>query len=475
MRLHPDQNGGWFLAPRPGEDAHVRHLNLAPLWETSSHDAVGEQAFLGHTAKLARSRALVTSALIASCLVLWWPLDGLLMPDEAHIQAFFQLRASALGVVSVSWLCFWLTRPVRTWTAVLAAGFYALFMVCVGLALGRLGVTSWLGDAFIGLLPMALLPMDLRTRGLANTGLGLALLGGYFLPYPDNLEAPGAWGQISFAVFAVLAALAAGEISQRNLRQTFFSQRELERVNAQLADLTITLEQQVAQRTEELRALTQHTHSLQEAERRRLARDLHDDLGQHLTAMRYAVSRLEQSVEAEAPSDDTLMLIEDLDALLEGTHSTMHGVISRLRPRILDDLGLEAALEWLCEQTQANTGVPCRLEVDEAFGAHGASLSPQQALVLFRAAQEAITNALKHAAPSLITVRLGATAATAQVAVCDDGCGFEVRAPTGGFGLLGLHERARGGGGELTLLSTPGGGATLRVVLPLQTTQEDTP
>ena len=468
---------GWGIASRVRVVTNGIH-SLLPSWGApTAPRPIDEEAFSHYAARMTRHQALLMSVMVALSAAAWWPLDHLVMPDQAHVDVFFWMRVGICVVMALSFAAFWTIRVSPRRTLAMAMAFYASFLLIVGLALGKLGLMSWLGDAYLGLIPMGFVLMPLSRRAVANVALASTLLIGFFAPYPANLGAPEAYGQLSFAVFAVLLSVATGEITYRSTRSAFFAHQALDRANGHLGELTETLEERVAEQTRELRALATHTSQLQEAERRRLARDLHDDLGQHLTAMRYTVSRIEEHVSSGADSDDTLMLIEDLGALLGGTAATMHGVVVRLRPRILDDLGLEAAVAWLCERTRASSGLPCALEVTPAFQAHAAGLDAPQALIMFRATQEAITNALKHAEPTALAVQLDATDDAATVTITDDGRGFQFDDPlaaaqrdeaqAGGFGLFGLRERVRSGAGSLTIRSSAGRGARLRVTLPL--------
>ncbi len=189
--------------------------NLLPplMHPVAEVGAEGEEAFRDYAAALTRQMGLLTSALITLCILVWWPLDWALMPDAQHIDAFFQLRASAATLMAVAFVALWTTRLRYAPTLIMATGFYAGFLGCIGLALGRLGVMGWLGDAYLGIVPMALIPMRLRWRIAATSLVGLTLVGGFFGPFPAHLGKLDALGQLSFMVFAVLFTIAVGENS----------------------------------------------------------------------------------------------------------------------------------------------------------------------------------------------------------------------------------------------------------------------
>ncbi|MFO0602273.1 MAG: sensor histidine kinase [Polyangiales bacterium] len=424
-----------------------------------------ERAFDAYAAQLTAQLGVLTAAAMLAFTLAWWPVDRLVERAPAHIAAFSTLRVRAVlievtgGLAMLRWP--WAQRRATA----LAGVVIAAFLGSIGHALGALGSEGlgYLGDACLGVVPVAFVPMPLARRVPMTVMVGAALAAGFFLPFPANARVEGAGAQASFIVFAVLFSLTVGEMTQRVTRRAFFQRRELDRANASLAALTGSLTAQVAARTEQLRALATHLDGALESERRRIARDLHDDLGQRLTALRYTVARLESRVAQRTEAVD--LLFEDLSALLEGAAETARGFVAALRPRVLDDEGLVAAAQWLCARTAEASGVRCALTVAPGFPRGVDRPSAGAALALFRVAQEAITNALKHAAPKGIDVSLDADGDRYAVTVRDDGAGFDVGAAHAGFGLLGMRERVHARGGELTVTAAPGAGTTVRAAL----------
>ncbi|MEZ4469834.1 MAG: sensor histidine kinase [bacterium] len=376
-------------------------------------------------------------------------------------------------------------RTLFRWSAarrralVLAPLIHVSFALVLGLSLGSLGAEGlpWLADALLVIGPSVVLPLRLGRRILATAAVATALLGGFFLPDPSTLAGPAAWGQVSFAVFAAVFSITTGEVLLRILRRVFFQRQELDRANAALASLTDSLAARVAEKTRELTALARHLDRALEAERRRIARDLHDDLGQLLTAIRYTLARLDARL-PDRP-EDVALLLDDLTGLVDGTRASVRGFLTDLRPRVLDDYGLAAAAEWLCDRVQAAGDLRCTLAVEPAFpGAadvldteipmesEGLEPDADTSLALFRVLQEASTNALKHAGATTLALALRVEGPDLVVEVRDDGVGFDADAETAGFGLLGLRERLHAGGGELHVVSRPGAGTTLTARLP---------
>jgi signal transduction histidine kinase len=210
---------------------------------------------------------------------------------------------------------------------------------------------------------------------------------------------------------------------------------------------------------------------VQEDERRRLARELHDGIGQHLTALRHRLDVLARSEEIAAAGNGSLQQALQLcDIAIQETRT-----LSRLlRPQILDDLGLEAALRWLARHTAEGTG--CAIEVE--VGALPGPVDSDLSTLLFRVAQEALANAQKHANARNIVVRLSHRAEHLQLLVVDDGRGCDTTAAFAkssaghSTGLASIRERVRLFGGQFSLVSQPDEGLQLRVLLPFTTGEQ---
>lgn len=206
-----------------------------------------------------------------------------------------------------------------------------------------------------------------------------------------------------------------------------------------------------------------------EQERRMIARELHDELGQSVTAMRsMAVSIAQRSQGRDAGSEQAARVIADECSRL---YDAMHGIIPRLAPLVLDQFGLAEALADLVERTRrAQPGVEVVLDV--ALG--GRAVAADTALALYRAAQEGVTNALRHGRAGRITVRLEAAEATLRLAITDDGVGPPATLPREGhYGLRWLAERVEALGGRFALEPVAPHGARLRVELPAAVPQKE--
>lgn len=212
-----------------------------------------------------------------------------------------------------------------------------------------------------------------------------------------------------------------------------------------------------------LRELSAHMESVREEERKSIAREVHDELGQALTVLRMEVSLLRLNFGAQSPQ-----LMERILAMKEMVDRTIHmvrDVTSALRPPALD-LGLTAALEWLVEDLKGCPGINCVLRADD----YEVELDDSQATALFRIAQESLTNVLKHADANEAEVSLHVEQGRICLRVRDNGRGFSNGAAgkTGAFGLLGIRERALMLGGEVEIESVPDKGTCVSVCLPLR-------
>ena len=200
-----------------------------------------------------------------------------------------------------------------------------------------------------------------------------------------------------------------------------------------------------------------------ESERRRIARELHDDLGQQVALL---LSKLEMT------AHDRRLSMTQLRARLLETHnglqqlaSAIHNLSHRLYPARLRLLGLELTLRALCSEVSAGSGVRIRFRADGV----PFELSEAAALSLFRVTQESLQNALKHGAPSRIDVLLAGTHSQLTLRVVDNGKGFDARAAQpAGIGLMTMRERVEMVGGQLTVTTAPTGGAAIEATVPLE-------
>jgi PAS domain S-box-containing protein len=210
----------------------------------------------------------------------------------------------------------------------------------------------------------------------------------------------------------------------------------------------------------QLKTLSRRLFEVQEEERRHLARELHDEIGQALTAAKINL----QSVTGDNGSA-TFERLQETTAILDQLLGQIRQISLYLRPSMLDDLGLVPALRSLMDQQGRRASVEMRLSVDNLPESFDAKIQT----ICFRIAQEAITNALRHARAGRIDVNLRREGANLRLVIHDDGIGFDAEsahAQTAGLGLIGIKERAALVGGRAEIISAPNKGTTIEVSVP---------
>lgn len=229
---------------------------------------------------------------------------------------------------------------------------------------------------------------------------------------------------------------------------------------------------QEEERTRHAEELARQRIAAQEAERQRISRELHDEIAQALSTLLMYVDVVEREIPADA-----VCLREGIERIgiiarraLDGTRAISHD----LRPTILDDVGLTAALRWLAHEYADRHGGSIAVEISPE---EPTTLSAEQEVALFRIAQEALTNAGKHAAAARVCVSLSITGQQAMLVIEDNGRGFAPGCTarmdwTHGIGLHSMRERAALLGGDVTIDSAPGKGTCITAVVPLQQTGE---
>lgn len=242
---------------------------------------------------------------------------------------------------------------------------------------------------------------------------------------------------------------------------------------AELSQASASLSQEIAERTqaeealrrsnEELRQLSSHLESVREAERARIAREIHDELGSTLTALKMDLSWCVNNSERAryCPVDRVTEAMTLVDSALH----TVRKIATDLRPSILDHLGLWAAIEWQVQELQERSGLRCKASLPAE---NGANLDAERSTALFRIVQEALTNVVRHADATEVNVDAHAGPDDITIEIRDNGKGVsEARLQDAkSWGILGMSERIRFFGGELRITGMPGRGTTVNVRMP---------
>ncbi len=212
----------------------------------------------------------------------------------------------------------------------------------------------------------------------------------------------------------------------------------------------------------QLRLLSSRRETTKEEERKHMAREVHDELGQQLTALRMSISVLRLQFGKDQP-----LLVEHIQTLMtriDDIIQVVRNVATSLRPAALD-MGLTSALEWLVAEFSRNTGIACRLKAPEAR----LELDNERATAAFRVIQESLTNVARHAHASYVEIHLKSSRNQVLIEVRDDGRGFDPeQTRQGTLGMLGMRERGHMLGGAVTIDSTPGQGTCVQLQIPLQ-------
>jgi PAS domain S-box-containing protein len=216
---------------------------------------------------------------------------------------------------------------------------------------------------------------------------------------------------------------------------------------------------------QQMRALLAHIESVREEERTAIAREIHDELGQALTALKMDVSWIGRRLAGRQDGGDALReKLDDMSGMIDETIDRVRRISRDLRPGVLDDLGLLAAIEWQAQEVERRTGMS--LAVESNLG--DVRLPRDLATAVFRILQEALTNVCRHAEASRVVVRLSELDGRLRLQVDDDGKGISPQALASpkSLGLLGMHERVRRLGGWLHVGGEPGRGTQLIVDVP---------
>ncbi|HYU78233.1 MAG TPA: ATP-binding protein [Vicinamibacterales bacterium] len=222
----------------------------------------------------------------------------------------------------------------------------------------------------------------------------------------------------------------------------------------------------VAQHAErQLRQLSQQLVATQEEERRKLSRELHDHVGQMLTALRMELGRIDRlggsrDARVAAPVVECRQLVDEMVRLVRD-------LALGLRPSMLDDMGLQPTLEWQARDFSRRYGVPVDLHVEGNLD----TLSEPHRTCVYRVVQEALTNCIRHARASRVVINVHASSDALTLSVIDDGVGVAPTARHAGLGLRGIEERVRELGGRAVIESALGQGSTLTIELPLMQTE----
>jgi signal transduction histidine kinase len=234
-----------------------------------------------------------------------------------------------------------------------------------------------------------------------------------------------------------------------------------------MSDITdrMRIQNELQDSREQLRNLTVYLQSVREQERTNIAREIHDELAQALTALKMDVSWLDHRlpIDAQSLSEKT----KSMSKLIDSTIQTVKRISAELRPGILDDLGLVAAIEWQAEEFQNRTGISCNFTVDP----QDLTIDQDRSTAIFRIFQETLTNVARHARATRVAVSLKERAGKLTLRVMDNGIGIteEQISDSRSFGFIGMRERVIPWNGKISFKGIPDKGTTVIVRVGLDT------
>lgn len=225
----------------------------------------------------------------------------------------------------------------------------------------------------------------------------------------------------------------------------------------------------------ELQSLAKHLESAREQERMTIAREVHDDLGQALTAIKFDLSWMKRHL-PDGGADKLMGKIETATKMVNEAIQSVKSISTRLRPEILNDLGLEAAIEWYLDDFRKRTGIDCRSSIQSLTFASDC-MCDQLCISVFRIFQEALTNVARHSRATEIFVKLKKSDGRIEFEVNDNGVGINETYidGSGAFGLVGIRERVNAFGGKMGISGSSEEGTTLKVVLPFISSEDSLP
>lgn len=402
--------------------------------------------------KFIRDIYLIAGMITLFNVVYWLTDTWLLGAIPGAVEAFWLGRAK-LVVIAVITVIVHALAPQRVYLTALLAGAAAFYVI--GDLMGQVGSpsTPWFGFLY----PFVLISIGQWLTPLQRAGVvlfyGSAMLGGYFSANPAWLLDPLVGPSVGYFLYILAMSFLLGLFVDYTKVRYFMTQRDLKQARAHLED-------RVQERTQTLQRLVAQMDRVQDLERSRLARELHDEVGQLLTAQRLAMRLMKRRYNLR--QEDISPNLDQLEGLVEELTVQFREVLRTQRLSVLDELGLEKALQHLAHRSTTKLDLPCELRlVPPAL-----ELDPERALTVYRAVQEGVTNAAKHARATRLQVEVQASDGEIVATVTDDGVGIGAMGEGAGFGLLGIRERVLALGGTVDVGAPPGGGTRLQIRLP---------
>lgn len=438
----------------------------------SAEEAAAYSAYVNELALRFHVRAVVV---IAVAVVGWWPLDSLVFTSAETVALFSAMRGWLLAASTISFAVLWLSQRaawpsgvLQRWPSTVLQKHSGL-VTEVALLLSLIAVMGYhisqlpglSGLQYLHWMPLAVIPFPLEIAprlllvGAAYGTMWTAIALGI------STDSAALTAPMSFSAGVCFLSVVFGHWLFRLLESSYIHGRRLRA-------LTDELEQRVRSQNRDLAALAQQAMTVRDQERAWLTRELHDALGQELTAVGYVASfALRRAQEAEQKGGQGRQVsaaLEQLGHLVERTRHSIRLILHEMRPQILQNLKPEEAFRSLVASVERHSDLTANCDVHGEFPAFD---EPTWS-ALYRVLQEALTNVIRHAEATRVNVQIRRSDSHWEMSVRDDGRGMQ-QAPDGGdmrLGLVGIRERVAQVGGEVTWDSAPGG-VCVSVRLPL--------
>jgi signal transduction histidine kinase len=385
----------------------------------------------------------------AAGIVAFWPLDSWAISDPHNLDTMRMWRIECgLAQLALAAAIVLAKRSALAVRVAYVAGYVANAAICGG-AYGAMNHDhDWFSIGYLVPFTTLALIVGLRERVAMTLGVAAIFVGAYAAGDPDMLHRPYVAISLSLFAFSIVISIAAGHIVYTLLRRHHAHRAELEA--------------RVAERTAELRELARYLQTSREQERSRVARELHDELGQVAAALRLEVDVARGHTTASGTIDTRVLGdLARIDTAVGSLLASIRTLVHELRPRVLDELGLVAAarahVEALAER--AKLTIELRVEPDSL------EVDAERATACFRVLQEALTNVVKHAKAKRVEIVLALAGGQLSLDISDDGRGMAAGKPSG-FGLVSMRERATALGGRVEVTAREGGGTRVALHLP---------
>ncbi len=423
---------------------------------------------------IARAGRVLGYSMLAGSLV-WWPFDAWLYEDHPHLRtAVFELRLGLIAIAVVGLLVLRLLGDQHRLLKPFLGLTMVFFMVSMGRACAALDARFFMAATA---LPLATIPLTIPRieRAILTVAFSVAYYASYrvFAPDADPDTLGNAAGLLAFtSVLSVVFGHVFYETLKKNHAQALLLDERAKKLEEllvrlrqnerALAESNDDLSRKVAERTADLRRLAERLEEAREEDRRHVAREIHDETGQLLTALRMELDLAVELAEEEELKES----LTRMTGVLEQTLGATRALVAELRPRVLDDLGLGAAVEWFVGRFALRS----RLHFAYHIEPPDLSASPAVSTATYRVLQESLTNVVRHARASRVDVSLTRRGGQVVLEVLDDGIGIagatSPEAKSGGMGVIGMRERAEALGGSFVLEERPEGGARLCLRVP---------